>query len=320
MTDREFLDNVWRKYEIYVNTNNKDDFYKENHFKKNKTIIKLKLLVSYFLGLISLAGIAYAGVYTYKIIQTNTKTDFYINKEYNYNQDMLYSNSMYYKKIYTYDEYLESKKIWKNIVEMKQSDFEDSFIIIIAGENYDTMNLYVSDIYNDNQKLCIELRKRNTWEDNTIISVKVPKALDTEKVEIKRIANEVNIANQTKDINALTENYTMEDALNDNCFVIKLNEVISKDKERLNNFVNNCNKKIEDSIRLYIQETQRMIIYDIEYKNNQINMVCRIFKSNNDRTMYSTGNQIVIMRFDTYTDYILCNEIGGQKIICSINN
>lgn len=264
-------------------------------------------------------GLVYAAIKVYEIIQTNTKTDFYVYRDYDYTQDMKYSNSMYYKKIYTFDEYIEAKKIWNNLVEMEENDFEQSFVVVLAGENYNTMNLYISDIYKTEQKLCIELRKRISWDDNTIVSGKIPKELDMEEIEIINIPNDVNVANQTKNIDSLTEEYTIEEALKDDCFVIKLNKIVSNNSERLNNFVNNCNKNIEDSIRIYIQETERIIINDLEYKNNQINMVTKILKSNNDRTLYNTGNKIGIIEFESYKDYILYNEIGGQRIICSIS-
>lgn len=41
----------------------------------------------------------------------------------------------------------------------------------------------------------------------------------------------------------------------------------------LDNFVNNCNKKVEDLIRIYIEEIDRVLIYDIEYKNDRIKVI-----------------------------------------------
>ncbi|DAA99497.1 TPA: hypothetical protein CPT96_08520, partial [Candidatus Gastranaerophilales bacterium HUM_10] len=70
----------------------------------------------------------------------------------------------------------EAKKIWNNLVEIEPEEFNDYFIIIIAGENYDTTSLYISNAFIKNEELYIELKKTDVWDgNNTVISTKIPK-------------------------------------------------------------------------------------------------------------------------------------------------
>lgn len=319
MTNQEFIDGVWEKYDNYIHTKEKDKFFVKNLYRSINLKRNLRIISNIILALISTAGIVYAGTVTYEFIQKSTKTDFKKNIGYDYNQNMIYNNSMYYKKIYTYEEYLDAQKIWNNLVDMQEKDFENSFVIILAGENYDTTSLYVSNIYEKNQELCIELRKKDTWNiDDTVISIKIPKELDREKINIINLPNEVNTGGKYININLLKEEYTIEEAIKDNCFVVKVNEIVSNNKKQLDDFVNNCNNKIEDLIRIYIQEIDGVSIYDIEYKNDKINMVNRSMKSNNDRILYHTGNKIVVRKINSAIEYSLYDEIGNQTLFCRL--
>lgn len=319
MTNQEFIDGVWEKYDNYIHTEKKDKFFVKNLYASITLKRNLKVISNIILALVSTAGIVYAGTVAYEFTQKSTKTDFQKNRGYDYNQNMIYNNSMYYKKIYTYEEYLDAQKTWDNLVDMQEEDFKNSFVVILAGENYDTTSLYVSNIYEKNQKLCIELKKKDTWSiEDTVISVKIPKELDREEIDIINLPNEVNALGKYLNINSITEEYTIEDAINDKCFVVKENKIISPDKKQLDNFVNNCNNKVEDLIRIYIEEIDRVLIYDIEYKNDRINMISKSMKSNDDSIFYHTGNKIIIRKIDSAIEYSLYDELGNQHLFCHL--
>lgn len=324
MTDQEFINNVWNKYDNYLKQNVEDTFFIKDQYKSIKFAHKLGLVFNFILSLIVTTGVVYASIFAYEFIQKNTNTNFDKNKGYDYKQNMIYNNSMYYKKIYNYNEYLEIQKIWDNLVELKQEEFSDYFIIIIAGENYATTNLYVSDIYDKDEKLFIELKqKSNEWnENNTVISVKVPKELDRENINLINLPNEIKNQNQKLSIDEISHDYSIEDAIQDNCFVVisdKRNIVVSEDKDRLNNFVNNCNNKINDYIRIYIKEPERFIIHDLEYKDNKIIMVTKEFNSGGDEMYYRTGNKLVTITIDSTIHYNLYDEIGNNTTFCILN-
>ena len=320
MTNQEFIDSVWNKYDNYLSEEIKDNFFTKNQYKRIRFNNKISLAFNFILSLIVTTGIVYAGISVYEFIQKNTSTDFDKNKGYDYSQNMIYSNSMYYKKIYNYDEYLEAKKIWNNLIDIEPEEFNKSFIIIIAGENYNTTSLYISNIYTENEELCIELRKTDVWDsNNTIISTKIPKELDKEKVNLINLPNEVNVS-KDKNIKDISGNYTVEEAINDNCFVVEKNCVISSNHNQLNNFVDNCNNKVNDYIRIYIKEPERIVIHDIEYKNNNINMVTKEINSKGSEIYYKTGNKITIKNLEPHMKYYsLYDEIGNSTIFCILN-
>ena len=72
------------------------------------------------------------------------------------------SNGIYYTKIYNYADYIKAKEIYSGLLEMEQQDFENNFLLILAGENYDTTNLYISNISTDEQKMYIDLKRKNS--------------------------------------------------------------------------------------------------------------------------------------------------------------
>lgn len=327
LDEKDFINEIWNKYDKYqYKRNSKNDFFKKHYYKNNEYILAIKSFITFIISILTTTGIVYAGITTYKFIQNSTSTDFKKNQGYDYNQDMICNNGIYYKKIYTYEEYENAKKIWDNLVEIEKEEFKDYFIIILAGENYNTTGLYISDIYVKEPKLCIELRKKDVWsEDDTVISTKLSKELNREQIDIINLPNNVDTSNKYKNIDYITNDYTIEEAIKDNCFVInEKNQVVSNDKEMLNDFVDNVNNKIDDLIRICIYESNRIIICDIECLNNKINMVEKVIESNNINTKYYTGDGISYKKRPSlggtgYSyDYFLNNENGKGTIICII--
>lgn len=327
LDEKDFINGVWNKYENYSHTRKKkDNFFSKKNYKNTEYLLTIKSFVTFILSIITATGIVYAGITTYNFIQKSTSTDFNKNQGYDYNQNMISNNGMYYKKINSYEEYEEAKKIWDNLVDMNQGDFKDYFMVILAGENYNTTGLYISNLYIENQKLCIELKKKDVWNENdTVISTKISKELDREQIEIKNLPNEVNTTNKYRDIDDITCDYSIEEAIADNCFVINdKNQVVSNNETRLNEFVENCNNKINDLIRICIYESNRTIICDIEYLHNKINMVEKVIESNNVNTNYYTGIGITYKKRKSLDgrgysyDYNLYNEMGKNTIICII--
>ena len=322
--DEVFVNGVWKKYNNYINSNVKDIFFKKHQYKNTEIKRKISTAASFILGMIATSGIIYAGVARYNYIQKDTTTDFDAHTGYDYNQDMLYLNGFYYKRIYNYNDYISATKMWDNLVEMEEKDFEESFVIIIAGENYDTISLYISDIYDKDEKMYIDLKAKDKWNENdTVISVKVSKELDRENVEINNIPNIPQAPKEYTDITELSSDYTTQEAINDGCFVVKNNEIISDNKDLLNEFMNNCKQEKEGFLRIFDYEYGIQVsIFDIEYKSGKINMSCRLINSKEDKMFYRTGNRIVKVTNndinDKYIRYILLDEKGNQQILCSI--
>lgn len=326
LDEKEFINNVWNKYRYCLHKRkNNYQFFSRHLYRNTEYILAIKSFITFIIAILTASGIVYAGITTYNYIQKNTYTDFSKQQGYDYNQNMILNNSMYYKKINTYEEYKEAKKIWDNLVDMNQKDFKSYFMIILAGENYNTTGLYISDIYTKEQKLCIELRKKEVWsEKDTIISAKVSKELYKEEIEIINLPNDVDTTGKYKDIESILYDYSMEEAIKDNCFVInEKNQIVSNDKERLNEFVNNCNNNINDLLRICRYESNQTVIYDIEYKSNKINLVRKSVGNNvNANIRYRTGVGIEILKMPSTAGggyyYSLYDEIGNKNLICVI--
>lgn len=326
MNNEEFVNAVWSKYNNYMEKINKEKFFKKHQYKYTEIIRKITTAIGIVFGMIATTGIVYAGMITHQTIQKSTKTNFYENLGYYYDKDMTnFSDGIYYKKIYTYNEYMEAQKIWKNLVEMKEEDFEDNFVFIIAGEHYENISLYISNIMAKNEKLYIELKKNDEWNGNSVISTKIAKELDRQNVEIKNIPNIPDTSEKYVDMKSLNKYYTAEQAIADGCFTIKENKVISNDKQQLDKFIENCNNGIEDVIRIYNYGYFNTIsVTDIEYKKGKINVGWCYINLDNKNMHYYTGNKLVEFiepsKNNEYINYFLENEIGEQRIVCLINN
>lgn len=328
MNDKDFINGVWQKYDNYINSKNDESFFKKNHYKNNKLVKNLNTAISFIVGLVATTGIVYASAKTYEFIQKSTSTDFDSHLGYDYNQDMLYSNGLYYKKIYSYEDYIEAQKMWQNLVDMEEKDFQDYFVLILAGENYDTTSLYISDISADEQKIYIDLKKKDVWTENdTVISSKISKNLDRENVEIHNLPNIPAVSSKYTDIKQLDENYTDENAINDGCFVFNQNHILSDNQQQLDNLINICNEGQECIFRIYNHDYDgTKTVYDVESKNNRINICWRIISQNNSEVNYRTGNRIsksiASLSNDgknDFIDYTLLDEMGNQMILCAIH-
>lgn len=70
-------------------------------------------------------------------------------------------NCIYYKKIYSYAEYLSFNPSTPNILEISEDDFENQFMVIIAIENESLMGLALSQVYQKDDTLCIALERKS---------------------------------------------------------------------------------------------------------------------------------------------------------------
>lgn len=258
-----------------------------------------------------------------KYIQKETSTNFKNNPGYDYNQDMLNSNGIYYKKILSYEEYIVDKKKWNELIEMEENDFANYYVIVIAGENYDTTGLYISNISIENNKLCIDLNKKDAWDNATVLSTKISK--DFNKDIIIRNNPNIPISSSYKPIEDLHSNYTIEQAIKDNCFVIEKNKIVSDDLKQLDNFIENCTNNTEGFIRIYnLPITNQITIIDIEYKNGKINMCSLNISNQNSQKVYNSGK---FLKKSIITDsesnsliYSLEDELGNSKAFLAIDN
>ena len=291
----------------------KTNIVNDKEYIQNNSLIKI--IMNFIIVVIAITGVTYAGITAYKFIQKETKTDF--SNYDDYSEDMGISDGVYYKKITSYQTYLSDLKKWNDLVEMKEDDFNNYFVVVVAGENYNTTGLYISDILVDEENLYIDLNKKDKWDGSTVISAKIEKDLYRENIVVRNNPNVPDTSNKFVSIEEIPIGYTKEQALKDGCFVIEYKKVISDDKEKFERFIENVNNSIDGFIRIYQYDIMENItIIDLECKNGKINMSQCNKTQIGSSPVYNSGNSIVKGSLGIYW---LCDEIGNKKSICSID-
>lgn len=321
LSDEEFVNCVWNKYENYINSENKDEFFERRIYRKNSYIIrKLSSVASFMLVIFTTFGVCLGVNAIYNYIQKNTNTDFSQNIGYDYSDDMKASNGVYYKKIENYNEYKEACNKWNDLVEMSESDFETDFLIVIAGENYDTTSLEVKQIYNLDNNLHVDLVQTKEYnKDNTVLSIKINKDLNRDNVVINIIKGDATLNSELKDLNELSENYTSNEAIEDGCMVIENNQIISEDKEALEKFIENSKQNENLEIRIAIYSDKKAVIKDLSYKDGKYYMEEKDITNKESEIYKRSAEKIKKQQMQNlYTNYYLEDAIGNQNIICLI--
>lgn len=282
MTDQEFINEIWNKYDNYLKENDKskDNFFIKYRYKKIKIRRRLRMAFNFILSLISMAGIVYAGTVVHNYIQSTYKQEYpKVTTGGNRHKNMEYQEGVYYKKITSYEEYIKYKQEKPQILEMKEEDFKDNFLLITEFENtFSMIDFYISNITTDNQYLYIELTRDTEQNEENMLgyvnSTKIPKADDREKIVVKK--NElIPTSTQYKSLEELPKNYTREQAIEDNCFVLdNRNKVISLNKEQMNEFVKKSQSGEECFIRIVHYYDSGIQIVDLEYKEGNY-IICR---------------------------------------------
>lgn len=318
MIDKDhFKQRIFQKYEENKNWVN-DDFYNAHFYseKKLKSKCLKKITISNIIPIIATFSTVYAGIVAVDYFQQKTKTNFEDNIGYDYSQDMNYQDKIYHKIIKSYDDYKESKKKWNNLVSMTSQDFDEYFLLIIAVENTSLIGLNVSNITTDENTLYIELYQSdssNNIEEN-VISVKIPREQLRENI-IFNITGSQPQNNNYIPINEISKNYSKEQAIQDGCFVIVNNEIVSSNSNQLIDFVENKSSKF---IRI-VDFKDETIITDIEFKNDKY-YINRLYLYTG-KQVYKIGKKIIILKpkgLDHYTVFSQ-DEYTNQYNICSIN-
>lgn len=321
LNEKEFIEEFWNKSNNSNYRQSQKEFLNSRAYKNTEYILVIKTILTIVVSIVMTTGIVYAGVITYNYLTKETNTDFSKNAEYDYTNDMVYQDGIYYRKVMDYDNYVECTKRWNNLVEMTQTDFDKYFLIITAGENYATTDLYVSNINLDDSTLYIELtkKKKDSNKINTITSTKIPIEQYRDKIVVKKV-EEIPNNQETVKITELSKEYSKEKAIEDGCFVIENNKVISNNIKQLDDFIENCTKKSNMSIRISIYYDANLKIIDIEYKDGEF-IVCEDnTRNDNGQIYYYTGNKIKVLENKGLgKSYLIEDNLGNRKSICIIN-
>ncbi len=192
--------------------------YLSEKFKKNKILISIISIIIILIGILLFftqntnykfetektsmfqSAEETSTKYEYKAFKPSfKKTSESTYDDYDFTQDMIYKDKIYYKKINSYDEYSEIKARWNNIIDMNEEDFVNNFMIITAIENTSMVGLTLDKIDTDNNGLYISLihyeEGKNYDENETCISIKIKRELERKNIYVTR-----NLRNNEKDM------------------------------------------------------------------------------------------------------------------------
>ncbi len=259
---------------------------KEKEMSKNKI---LKVVAMLMIIIISTTGIGIAGSKFYnEYIKNQGEID---SKEllnsrdgYEYTENMTFSKDInsYYKIITDKETFDSYKEQIAELPYMEDKDFNNNFLVLIANKAnfYPHMrDVTISEIKSDETTLYIKLmQKENPNYDKTsdIIYAIVDKELLRENIDLKLDLSNIKNKNFI-DIKNLSEDYSKEEAIEDGCLVIdqEVNKpgsnefkVLSNDPFALDKLIENANKGIESSIRIYFDDRVKARIIDVTYKDD----------------------------------------------------
>lgn len=316
LKEDDFINDIWKKHDEYNRTRNKDKFFLKHLYRNTENLLTLKSLLTLVIAIIATAGATYAGFITYNYITKETYTDFKQNPNYDYSQDMIYQNNFYYKKVMTYEEYEKCKEVWNDLVEMNEEDFNDNFFVIVAVENTSMLGLTVSDVSADDTTLYIKFKKdENEDYDKTVTSIKISKNLDRDIIKIEKVEKNIDYTDYER-LEDLPHNYSKEQAIKDNCFVLENNEIISSNKEQLNEFVDNARNGINSFIRIVSYFDEQVKIKDLEYKDGEYILVSDDSRTRDkvEKFYYNYGDEIVVEHKSMGTIYTIKDNKSNSKI------
>lgn len=284
LSEKEFIEKVWSKYEVYSTKESmkKSKFFAGNLYKNTHFMLVLKTCALSFMMIVftvALTGGVYAGI---KNIVKNkiefVEEDAEIRDEnslgYSYIEGMEYliEPEIYYKKINSYEEYLNYKNTYSNFIDMDVNEFENYFLLVFLASRYYKYGLYVDYVGIKDDTIYVDLGKKE-YKDNPIVFVKLNRENDRKNVEVNFLENEPIMTNYVAR-DELPKDYTLVNAVEDNCVVLKSStevygkELLSKEN-KLKEFAERTKKGVNDNIRIVEDSYYGLIITDIEFRDGE---------------------------------------------------
>lgn len=268
----------------YYNKNNNyevilSEIKKEESIKKNSFF---KIVAAIIISLFGTTGIVFASnkIYNEYIKKQNeiNSNQLFVVKEGTFSNvfsnDMIYADKvdLYYKIITNIEDYDIYKTKINELPEMTQDSFNDNFLIIIGNwgsrQPYES-DLTISDVNADETTTCIKLKQKEKPNYNkttiTLYAI-IDKALLREKTNITIEYPKIE-TNNFASLDSLPDNYSVENALNDGCFVEENYNILSNDKYAIDELIKKSQNGEEDFLRIYSKYDDYIRIIDLEFKD-----------------------------------------------------
>jgi len=284
LEEKRFIDGIWDKYDFYLNNEKSRDVFFEKHYYKNTDYLLALKTVAMFIIVImftmTLIGGVYAGIkytiekeiaYEHDESEINDKNSLGYYSVSLSEMDYDGESRIYYKKILSYDEYIKYKNKYNNFIDMKESEFQEHFLLVLVGSTSDRHGIYIENIQSTEDTICVNIG-RDEDKSNGVLFAKMLKNDNREMIEIKYFEKTPNMTNYTE-LKKLPKDYNMKQAIEDKCVVIEGINCISK-QDGLKDFIRKSEEGINDNIRIvqYFGDNG-IIISDIEAKDGKY-IVC----------------------------------------------
>ncbi len=245
----------------------------------------LKVVIVILCITVSLTGITFAGVTIYNTFikkqdKMETRGLFDDGRGYTDYETDLRANDMtwqddvrlYYRTITNSNDYEKYKSRIATFPEVSEINFDENFIVIIANENYrdfDEIDMEISNVYADETTTNIIMKQKenpnmndttNVWYaivDNSQLkdNVKIT-------IEHKKFNNENVI-----EISKLPLDYSVNTAIEDGCFTLKNNKVVSSNEKQIDEFIEKTEKGERSFVRIYSNYDGDITITDVNFED-----------------------------------------------------
>lgn len=337
---RELFEKYSRMSTQGVQDDNSDFFKQDIKVKRYFTLQKSLEIATLFILCFGISIFAYSGAN-----KSNKENNNENNKEINQkvekiNENLLFyndinrTNNIDYKIIENYEEYVNFKATYDDIIEVEENDFEKYFVFIAITQG----NSYISNEYVDEETLYIDITRdyeneefRSAYEEPVIkvISTKVSNNLKRDNVIITILPLESNGFVPIKQL-IERDDYTPEEAVKDGYIVTEyhyedLKTYLLSDEKLLDDFMKKVENNEDVSIRSIEFSMGLTRFVDVKYHDG-IFTTYTYYKSKADpsesHSTFAVGDYIEI--YDgingTQRDYsILDSNNGGACILCWFN-
>ena len=245
----------------------------------------LKVIIVILCITVSLTGITFAGVTIYNTFikkqdKIETRGLFDDGRGYTDYETDLMANDMtwqddvrlYYRTITNSNDYEKYKSRIPTFPEVSEINFDENFIVIIANENYrdyDEIDMEISNVYADETTTNIIMKQKENPNMNDTTNVWYAIVDNSQlKNNVKITIEHKNFNNENViEISKLPLNYSVNTAIEDGCFVLKNNKVVSSDEKQIDNFIQKTKKGESSFIRVYSNYEGEITITDVNFED-----------------------------------------------------
>ena len=188
--------------------------------------------------------------------------------------DMLFdqNSKLHYKIITNMEDYTRYKKRIDELPNMTEDSFNENFLIVLANTFFRQLHEKDLDIYeitSDETTTHIIMKQEDNPDYNKKTNVwyaVVDKSLLRENIKLKIEQEYIENENFVK-LSELPDDYSINDAINDGCFVEDKYKILSDNIYAVDEFIEKTEKNETAFIRVFSKYDDYIRIVDVEYKN-----------------------------------------------------